>query len=636
METSDRRLNKTWSFSELRPNRGRILRWVIPILFVLGLVSAAPYLAPEHTLLVALVMTAIMGVIAARGYGRKARDLRDALEQIEAVRDSAWEAREKAESANDAKTQFLASISHEIRTPLSGIMGMTELLQETRLTPEQNTYAQAIGASGNALVCLIEDLLDMTRIEKGYIGMQFAEANPYDITASVVELLAGRAHDKGIEIALLCEPDVPQSFKSDAGRLRQILVNLLSNAIKFTNHGGVLVHLSVATWEDGTPCLKFTVEDTGRGIAENDREKLFREFERLDAEDSGLSAGLGLGLSISRHLARAMNGRLSIEDRAHGLPGAVFTLALKLESVEGSVQTREAKPAVNPRPNPVLWLGPDGFEARSLAKMARNAGVDFEIAENLSDVPDSLWQRKPVAIVDTRSDLANETTLRMLKIRGMDRSFVCLEPRQRAQLQSFGTSGFDGFLIRPIRQETFHRLLAGELMGQDFARSGSQLSMVPAAPGIATSLPDDRANNCLHVLLAEDDAINSLITKSALERQGHTVIAVEDGSLAIEALKESMRVGSAKPFDLLVTDLHMPKMGGLDIVAALREMEKTTVPHKKLPVITLSADATKDAGQWPESLGISASMVKPVKAKELQRAINRVVPAPLREAVTHA
>ncbi|MEO0636846.1 MAG: ATP-binding protein [Pseudomonadota bacterium] len=596
--------NWRWTLAELRPNTGRILRWVVPVVSISLLVYLSQVSDGQTVTMVALCMAAIMGVIGARGYGLKARELRTALIEMEAVRDSAWETREKAEAANAAKSQFLAAVSHEIRTPLSGILGMNGLLMDTSLTGEQRAYVEAIGRSGEALTALINDLLDITLIEKGRMTLEPDDTPIRSVAESVIELMASRADEKGLDLALYVSPTVPASAHLDAGRLRQILMNIVGNAVKFTEQGGAMMEVEVHENR-----LVFRVQDSGRGVPKLDRERLFEEFERREETETRTQVGLGLGLAISRRLAKAMGGTLAFVDQPEGEIGAAIELSLPLLASEvaqggqaGSVpktaSNGKATASSERRFQSIVWVGEPSFTAHALERAARDSGARFRFAAIDADFDaDSL-----IIVSEATADDVAAVTRRAKAAQIVS----CIPAVDRERLARLREAGAHGHIIRPLRGETISRLLAGEL-----------LEALPAEPREVPA-SYNRSEMSRHVLFVEDDPINRLLVRTLLERRGHGVTCLDDAHAALAALQEP-----GHGFDALITDLHLPGMSGQQLLDALRRHEQDA--HiEPLTSVVLTADARHELVSELAYLRPAAVLTKPLDKCALMAAIEPV------------
>ncbi|MHB2209118.1 ATP-binding protein [Methylobacterium sp. CM6257] len=524
---------------------------------------------------------------------------RDVTARVEAVR-SRDAALERAEAASVAKSRFLATVSHEMRTPLNGILGMADLVLGTDLNPEQRTYVEAVRTSGQALLGLIDGVLDFSRIEAGRLDLV---AEPFDLTAvaeGVVELLAPRAQDKGIEIALDVAADVPGRLVGDADRVRQILINLAGNAIKFTERGGVGVSLALARASDGVGEVVIAVSDTGPGIAEDRLPILFEEFEQGDGSASRSHEGTGLGLAITRRLVHRMDGRIEAESRVGR--GSTFRVLLPMqEASEGG------RPEPAPLPRLVgqrcLIVADSPFQAPYLARNLSRAGAAAVIVSTLESGLDALSGAAFDAVLADRAlgDAAVRQVADAARACGVRCSLVLLSPFDRRGFGSPGASGFDGYLIKPVR-----------------ARSLFERLSTPGEPAETAAPPvaqPPQAGAGMRVLLAEDNPINALLATRALERLGAEVVYAADG---IEALD---RLASDGPFDLALIDVRMPRLDGHETARRIRAAESGGTG--RLHLVALTANAGREDELAARAAGFDGFLAKPLNLKLLPALLER-------------
>lgn len=510
------------------------------------------------------------------------------------------EALERAEAASHAKTRFLATVSHEIRTPLNGILGMTHLLSQTETTPEQASYIRNARESGQSLLSLIEDLLDVTSIEAGRLNLREEEGDLSELVHGVCELMASKAHEKNIEIAVHIAVDAPQRIASDIGRVRQVLFNLVGNAIKFTEAGGVLVEVSLEN-----AALVFSVTDTGPGLKETDKAKIFEEFERADNGPTRKHGGAGLGLSISARIVEALGGEIGV-DSTPG-KGSKFHFSVPIADISNSAQVTALRGPLSNRA--VLVIAPRGPVSAAMLWSIRDLGGYAEAASDAESMLAALSRLNRTGlmlsdiIVDRRiadqaeSLLASAPTVLSDKIA---RTLV-IAPEDSRDLEGHGEHGADAWLVRPVRRTS----LINVLTRRDDRDDRNRLASKPRPPVLERTSD----NPTLDILLAEDDPVNALMVRTMLARQGHRITLVENGRALVE---EAMnRPGGKMNYDLVITDLSMPELDGRSAIARIRADEDVNqLGH--LPIIVLSADGQASTRDDILAAGADGHAEKPV------------------------
>jgi PAS domain S-box-containing protein len=520
----------------------------------------------------------------------------------------------RAESANLAKSRFLGMVSHEMRTPLNGILGMTHLMRDTKLTPEQAAFADAIRSSGESLLSLIEDLLDLTLIEAGRFEFRPEETDLRHLVEEVCELLAPRAREKGIELACQVSPVVPASIMVDAGRLRQVLVNLLGNAVKFTENGGVLVSLEAVLAEKSCE-LAFSIADTGPGMRAADAARIFQEFEQGDGATTRRFGGAGLGLPISRRIVRNLGGDIDVVSK----PGKGSTFNFRIVAPVCRPSPAALKTAMSGQF--VLVISPGRVEAGAIAATIRAAGGAARVVRTLGEAVEKLRRGRAggracgIIVIDPRVSSDPVRSLRRLKKKaGVDPySIVLVQPGMGERRDAFLAGGFDGFLVRPVRHASLLRVLGKRRdVSSEYDRTADD---EPIADTGREKLPE------FDVLLAEDNDINALLVRSVLQKAGQNVTHVANGRDAVAAARARLARGGN--FDLVLMDLHMPEMDG---IAAIRDIRRLESRRRARParVLTLSADEQSQARLLSGEAGSDGFISKPVDPAILLGELRRI------------
>ena len=479
-------------------------------------------------------------------------------------------------SGPDAESRFTAAVSHEIRTPLNGILGMAALLEEGELSPAQKEYALAIRRSGARLLDLLNNVLDYSRIEAGDVPLEYAPFSPADLVQDVAELLAPRAHSAGLDLAAVVDPGLARQMIGDAGRLRQVLFNLAGNAIKFTETGGVLLSARPGPEGEG---LSLVICDTGRGIPEEARTRLFDAFSQTRADDSARDGGVGLGLAIVAHLTRAMKGEITVSSR----PGHGATFRVDLPLLSAGDPTESFHKSAFPDARIALDLPPASKVACTIA--AAGLGVRILDASSSEDI------RAEIAIVDAALPPA-----RLSRLTQAMPTLVVLRPEDRSRIPQFREMGCAGYLIRPLRAnsivERVEVALNGEVAGPE-----DDLAATSAEPGDAG-----------RVLIADDNAVNTLLASRALTSAGYRVDTAGTGAEALERAGET-------PYDVIFMDIRMPVMDGLEATRRIRQLPG---PAGVTPIVAITADINPELEGKAQAAGVTQLAAKPIDPPQLR------------------
>ena len=548
-----------------------------------------------------------------------ARDVTERNRSEEVLRS----AREAAESANHAKSAFLARMSHEIRTPMNSVLGMTELLLETGLTSTQRKYAETVHRSGSNLLGIINDVLDFSKIEAGKLELEQVDLDVRRTLEDVVDMLAERAHVKGLELVCSIPAELPRHLLGDPLRLGQILTNLTGNAIKFTESGSVLISVSCLDDARDFVRLRFAVKDTGPGISHEAQGRIFDEFSQADGSTTRQHGGSGLGLAISKQLVEMMKGGIHVESEP-GV-GSTFWFTAVLPKQLGMQHAAPSKTPAGTLNGVRALIVESSLVSRGIiSSQASNWRMTIRVAESpdqaLILLKQGVARGVPFDIVimdlgfaggnplELASAIKAEPAIAKLKV-------VMLAPvGNHAMIRDAQVAGFDGCLVKPVRQSSLYDALVTAMSGQ---------GMMPEIRSLAGESGGERAvtKSSRPVLLVEDNLINQAVALGMLSNLlGYAVTVANNG-------KEAIELSAKTQFDLILMDCHMPEMDGYDATRAIRIREASSGAGKRVPIIALTANAMAQDRADCINAGMDDHLGKPFSRQQIQEAIERWLPS---------